>query len=55
MAPIEGVTVLQGDITSKDIAEQVISYFRGERADIVICDGAPDVTGKCGLKCAQLA
>lgn len=45
MAPIEGVTILQGDITSKTTAEQVISYFDGNRADIVISDGAPDVTG----------
>eukprot|EP00889_Picochlorum_renovo_P000619 jgi/Picre1/27649/NNA_000613.t1 len=45
MAPIEGVTILQGDITSKRTAEQVISFFDGNRADIVISDGAPDVTG----------
>ena len=45
MAPIEGITILQGDITSKRTAEQVISYFDGNRADIVISDGAPDVTG----------
>jgi len=34
-----------GDITSKATAERIISYFEGELADIVICDGAPDVTG----------
>ena len=37
--------VLPGDITSQATAERIISYFEGERADIVICDGAPDVTG----------
>lgn len=26
-------------------AEQIISHFEGEQADLVICDGAPDVTG----------
>lgn len=45
MAPIEGVTLLQGDITSKETADMVISYFDGNRADVVISDGAPDVTG----------
>lgn len=45
MAPIEGVEILQGDITSKSTAEKIISYFSGERADLVVSDGAPDVTG----------
>ena len=45
MAPIEGIVQLQGDITSEDTANKIISYFRGEKADLVICDGAPDVTG----------
>ena len=45
MAPIEGVTILQGDITSLKTASSIISHFGGERAEIVICDGAPDVTG----------
>lgn len=45
MAPIEGVTLLQGDITSSATAAQVISHFDGNQADLVISDGAPDVTG----------
>ncbi|KAI9593333.1 FtsJ-like methyltransferase-domain-containing protein [Syncephalis fuscata] len=45
MAPIPGVIQIQGDITKKSTAEQVISYFEGEHADLVVCDGAPDVTG----------
>jgi hypothetical protein len=45
MAPIDGVLELQGDITSLATAEQIISYFRGHKADLVVCDGAPDVTG----------
>ncbi|KAJ7519116.1 hypothetical protein O6H91_20G023500 [Diphasiastrum complanatum] len=45
MAPIEGVTQIQGDITSIRTAELVIQHFRGHRADLVVCDGAPDVTG----------
>ena len=42
MAPIEGVTQIQGDITSEVTAKEVISYFDGEHADIVVSDGAPD-------------
>lgn len=45
MAPIPGVVQLQGDITSKATAEQIVSYFEGNKADIVVSDGAPDVTG----------
>ena len=49
MAPIEGVALIQGDITSAETAQRVLAEFRegdGERrADFVVCDGAPDVTG----------
>jgi len=42
MAPIEGVTQLQGDITSEKTAAEVIAHFDGGQADLVVCDGAPD-------------
>ncbi|GES83439.1 putative tRNA (cytidine(32)/guanosine(34)-2'-O)-methyltransferase [Rhizophagus clarus] len=45
MAPLEGVIQIQGDITKLSTAEQIISYFDGELADLIVCDGAPDVTG----------
>ncbi|KAI9190808.1 FtsJ-like methyltransferase-domain-containing protein [Polychytrium aggregatum] len=45
MAPIEGVIQLQGDITKRSTAEKIISYFDGQLADLVVSDGAPDVTG----------
>jgi tRNA (cytidine32/guanosine34-2'-O)-methyltransferase len=45
MSPIEGVITLQGDITSYDTVKAVIDACGGELADLVICDGAPDVTG----------
>ncbi|ESO85773.1 hypothetical protein LOTGIDRAFT_221202 [Lottia gigantea] len=45
MAPIPGVIQLQGDITKKSTADEIVSYFEGEHADLVVCDGAPDVTG----------
>lgn len=45
MAPIEGVRQLQGDITSLSTAQRVIEAFEGAQADLVVCDGAPDVTG----------
>lgn len=45
MAPLEGVIQIQGDITNIDTAKQIISHFDNEQADLVVCDGAPDVTG----------
>ncbi len=34
-----------GDITKYETANQIVEQFEGERADLVVCDGAPDVTG----------
>lgn len=45
MAPIEGITQIQGDITSEVTAQEVIAHFHGCKADLVVSDGAPDVTG----------
>lgn len=45
MAPLPGVIQLQGDITEVSTAQKIISHFEGEKADLVVCDGAPDVTG----------
>ena len=45
MAPLDGVVQLQGDITKEATALQVVEHFDGQPADLVICDGAPDVTG----------
>ena len=42
MAPLPGVIQIQGDITKKSTAELITSHFDGEKADLVICDGAPD-------------
>ncbi|KAI9221212.1 FtsJ-like methyltransferase-domain-containing protein [Blastocladiella britannica] len=46
MAPLPGVVQLQGDITKEATANEIIGHFSGELADLVICDGAPDVTGQ---------
>jgi tRNA (cytidine32/guanosine34-2'-O)-methyltransferase len=45
MAPIPGVITMVGDITSQATADEIIGHFQGQLADLVICDGAPDVTG----------
>lgn len=45
MAPLPGVTQIQGDITQLSTAKEIIRHFEGCPADLVVCDGAPDVTG----------
>ncbi|XP_041479828.1 uncharacterized protein LOC121427478 [Lytechinus variegatus] len=45
MAPLPGVIQIQGDITKESTANEIVSHFEGEKADLVVCDGAPDVTG----------
>lgn len=51
MAPIHGVHCLVGDITDEDTLKRILDLLRygeessGNLADLVICDGAPDVTG----------
>ncbi|XP_042237191.1 putative tRNA (cytidine(32)/guanosine(34)-2'-O)-methyltransferase [Homarus americanus] len=45
MAPLPGVVQLQGDITKTSTAEAIIGHFQGDTAQLVVCDGAPDVTG----------
>ena len=45
MAPIFGVTVIEGDITKDETVEEVLQAFKGHKAELVVCDGAPDVTG----------
>ncbi len=46
MAPIEGVIRVKGDITKLSTAEEIISYFDGKLADLVVSDGAPDGKNK---------
>lgn len=45
IGPVEGVEMIQGDITSETTARRIIDIFKGHQADLVVCDGAPDVTG----------
>lgn len=51
MAPIAGVHQILGDITTQATAHAVANALAGEnnadeaRAQLIVCDGAPDVTG----------
>jgi tRNA (cytidine32/guanosine34-2'-O)-methyltransferase len=45
MAPLPNVRLIQGDITDAATAAAVREALGGELAELVVCDGAPDVTG----------
>ncbi|KEP62058.1 UNVERIFIED_CONTAM: ribosomal RNA large subunit methyltransferase FTSJ1, putative [Hammondia hammondi] len=45
MAPIPGVHALQADITHESTVKAILDFFAQQPADLVVCDGAPDVTG----------
>lgn len=52
MAPLQGVTQVVGDITLQETADAVETAFQQAQAsdekrlaDLIVCDGAPDVTG----------
>lgn len=42
IAPIEGVITIQGDITKEETVKQILDSFGGHKAELVVCDGAPD-------------
>ena len=42
IAPVEGAQILVGDLTSPLVIERIASTLDG-KADVVLCDGAPDV------------
>lgn len=45
IAGIEGVVTLKSDITSEECLRSILEIFGGAKADLIVCDGAPDVTG----------
>lgn len=45
MAPIPGVTVIQGDFQEPEVAARVEAALEGRPVDLVICDMAPNMSG----------
>lgn len=42
ISPIPNVNIIQGDITDCKIHQKVFDLFQGFKADLILCDGAPD-------------
>lgn len=45
IAPIEGVSILRGDLAATDIRQRCLDWLGEKRADLVISDASPNLTG----------
>jgi len=45
VSTISGVKFIQADITDNNTHQLIINEFKGNLCELVICDGAPDVSG----------
>ena len=45
MDPIAGVEFIQGDFTEQEVFDQIMAILDGARADVVISDMAPNISG----------
>jgi 23S rRNA (uridine2552-2'-O)-methyltransferase len=55
IAPLAGVTVLQGDFRDERTREAVAQALGGRKADVILCDLSPDLTGIASTDQARAA
>jgi 23S rRNA (uridine2552-2'-O)-methyltransferase len=54
MEPIEGVLFIQGDIREDAVLAQLTEHMQGQRADVVISDMAPNLSGISSADAARI-
>ncbi len=45
MDPVKNVDFCQGDFTDEAVLERILALLEGRKADLVLCDIAPNITG----------
>ncbi len=55
MEPIEGVQFIQGDFTETAVLEQLLAALGGARADVVVSDMAPNLSGIASTDAARIS
>ncbi|HXE21796.1 MAG TPA: RlmE family RNA methyltransferase [Rhodoferax sp.] len=55
MAPIEGVVFLLGDFREPEVLEKLEQEMRGRKADVVVSDMAPNLSGIASADAARIA
>ena len=53
MKPIEGVTVLRGDLRKEEAMQQVLKALGNKQADAIISDMSPDISGTYSIDHAR--
>lgn len=53
MAPVPGVTLIQGDFSTEEGLKQVESALQGHKADLVLSDMAPNLSGVAAVDQAK--
>ncbi|MGP8319480.1 MAG: 23S rRNA (uridine(2552)-2'-O)-methyltransferase [Methanosarcinaceae archaeon] len=53
IAPIDGVDIIKGDITTDITIEKIIKLVGKDGADVVICDASPNLSGNWSLDHAR--
>ena len=51
--PISGITFLQGDMTDESSLEEIINTLDGGKADVVLSDMSPDISGNYSVDHAR--
>lgn len=51
--PISGITFLQGDMTDEISLEEIINSLDGKKADVVLSDMSPDISGNYSVDHAR--
>jgi 23S rRNA (uridine2552-2'-O)-methyltransferase len=55
MAPVEGVVFLQGDFRESDMLQKLEHEMKGRKADVVVSDMAPNLSGIDSADSARIA
>lgn len=55
MEPIEGVQFLQGDFREDSVLQQLQGLMQGQKADVVVSDMAPNLSGVASADSARIA
>ena len=55
MEPIEGVQFLQGDFREDTVVQQLLALLQGSKADVVVSDMAPNLSGVESADAARIA
>lgn len=55
MEPIEGVQFLQGDFREESVLQQLQALMQGQKADVVVSDMAPNLSGVASADSARIA